>query len=456
MVGMPIQRARISGASWSLYLQFRRDPLDFLLSSAASGDLIQLPSVTGVPTFIVHHPEVVRAALATHESSVVKGKSGRILGYTLGSGLLTSEGPLHLAQRRYLQPAFHAKVIADGTEKMAHLAVRHVESWLDGQPRNLSEALLDLTLDIVFETLFGVSVGEHRQSLHELIEETIVYSTKQLLSAITLPRFVPTPSVRRHVRAVHRLRSIAATVLVEAKRKLETAGGVPENALQFMVCARDEDGQPLSDSELIDHISTFIIGGHETTANLLSWVVYLLDQHPAVQRVARAEVDALGAAADVATWTADGRQTPFLRQVLRETLRLYPPAWTILRETTEPLEVEGILLPAKASLILSPYCLHRNPKYFDHPEAFLPERFAGTEEPPWPKFAYIPFGAGGRTCIGNTYAQLEASIVLGVLLQKAEWAVQRPEDVVADPSVSLRVRRGLHAVLYPRSREERV
>jgi len=450
---MPLQQAQLTGNPFRLYIQFRRDPIQFLQATQSLGDLVQIPSVNGQSSFIVHHPEIVRVLLAVEEQKLVKGKSARILGYTLGRGLLTSEKPAHGEQRRMLQPAFHASMLAEQANRIVQLTQSRVAHWPHGQAFKVSDELLDLTLDIVFETLFGAEVGEDRARLHEIIEYSVQFSAKKLLSALSAPMWLPTPANRRHQRLVVAFDEVIGRLMAQGESRnahvhqagMAGGGDVPAaNILDYLYQFRGGNGEWLAADEIRDELATLIIGGHETTANLLAWVLYLLDGSPEVRMQMEAEVDEILGGRPPSF--DDVRKLTYMRQVLKESLRLYPPAWTILRETIDAVEIEGLTIPAKSSIIISPYVLHRNSRWHDNPNSFVPERFADDDKHEWDKFAYIPFGAGSRTCIGNTFAMMEATLVLAVILQRLTWQVAPGSQIHPEPSVSLRIRGGLKIV----------
>ena len=465
---MTLKQAQLRGNPLQQYRSFRRNPIQFLQSTQSLGDLVQIPSMTGRASYILHHPELVKAVLALDEDKVVKGQSAKILGYTLGKGLLTSEGEEHARQRRQLQPAFHRDMLANAADEIVRLAEERVTSWQSGEWFSISNELLDLTLDVVFHTLFGAHVGSQRALLHLVVEESVDFSAKKLLNAFPAPFWLPTPANLAHRQTLRRFDAIIANLMQSTRpHSMDTEGRTRNDdsdsnlrfdgllspkstVLNFLYDVRSESGEPLSPVEIRNQLATLIIGGHETTANLLTWVIYELAQHPDVFSKAAAEVATVLQGHRPSF--EDVRRLPFLRQILRETMRMYPPAWTILRESIAPLEVENILIPPQSSLIISPYVLHRNPEYFPHPESFSPARFDHHAPHTWPQFAYIPFGGGSRTCIGNTFAQMEATLILAILLQQdVSWVTRPNKAPQPEPSVSLRVKGGLEIRLLRRS-----
>ncbi|MFD1673867.1 cytochrome P450 [Alicyclobacillus fodiniaquatilis] len=430
---MPLREGVLTGNPIRHYRRFRRDPISFLASTQSLGDLVRVPNVSGKTSYIIHHPDLVRVILALDEDKVIKGASAKILGLTLGEGLLTSEAQTHARQRRQLQPAFHAEAIEQLTDDILRLTDARIATWATGHSISITQQLLDLTLDIVFEGLFGTKVGSDRAALHAIIEEIVQYSAERLMQSVPLPYWLPTRANRSHHKAVRTLDAIIAQLL---QNTANTTG--KNNMLTFLLNVQNADGTALPVEEIRDQLVTFIIAGHETTANLLGWMIYTLAENPHVRPKLYAEVDTV-----LGTHRpnyVDVRQLGYLRQVMRETLRLYPPAWTMLRENIAPIETDDVTIRPKSTLIISPYLLHRDPQWFRDADQFLPERFDPALEHTWPRFAYIPFGAGSRTCIGNTLAQTEVTLVMTRILQKYRWSIDETHPVEVEPSVSLRVK----------------
>lgn len=428
------EQATLSENPLAAFRQFRTNPLQFLLGTATLGDLVRIPSVTGRPSFIVHHPDLIRALFSS--PAVHKGTSNDILGITLGTGLLTSEGELHTEQKRRMQPAFHASAIAHAFDDVARLTEARIAKWPSDTQLSFSSEMLNLTLDIVFQTMLGQTVGVTRETLHEVVEQSVAFSARRLMSPLPLPYGIPLPSHRRQRKAVSAFDDVIAGVIKNGRTA--SAGTL----LKLLLDSKQTDGQPLPYREIRDEVATLVIAGHETTANLLTWAMYLLASHPDVLARVQEELDNHLANGSISF--SDTLTLPFTRAVMKETLRLFPPAWTMLREARERIVIGNVIFPKGSTMIVSPYVIHRNPKFFTHPHAFHPERFLQEAERTWPKFAYIPFGGGNRTCIGNQFAQMETVSILGIILQRftpllIDGTVAQPE-----PSVSLRIRGGLN------------
>lgn len=436
-----IRQGELRGNPLYQYRSFRRDPIAFLANTQRLGDIVRIPTLMGKPSFIVHHPELIRSVLAMEDHRIIKGNAAKVLGLTLGEGLLTSEGEKHRDRRRKLQGAFRADMVANVSGDIVRLTDQRIKRWGDTSSRFVTQELMDLTLDIVFEGLFGISVGEDRQALHEIVEIAVAYSADRLMQSIPLPYRWPMHKNRRHRQAVEVLDGILERLLVTAAKTSEAT------VFRHIATLTDEGGNLISKREMRDHLVTFIIAGHETSANLLNWMVYALARHPLIQSKLYAEIDDRLGSAEPTFETI--RDLTYLNQVMKETLRLYPPAWTIMRETVSPIAIDNVEIPARSTLIIVPYVMHRNARYFHDPEAFLPERFDPKAGSSWPQFAYIPFGAGNRTCIGNRLAQTEIALVMARMLQNYTWTIEL-EQPMPEPSISLRMKNGLRASFVPR------
>ncbi|MGZ4135295.1 MAG: cytochrome P450, partial [Tumebacillaceae bacterium] len=264
--------------------------------------------------------------------------------------------------------------------------------------------------------------------------------------------YLPTKGNRMHKNAMDVLNE-AVYALIERKKHMPREG--KHDLLSLLLETRDENGQPIPDREIRDQILTILIAGHETTANALSWVWYLLSQHPEVQAQFHHELDTV--LGDRSPTFADVSNLTYTQLILQETLRLYPPAWMILREAREDVEIEGYTFPKNASMIICAYTVHRNPHYFPDPDAFKPERFASEEIKAIPKYAYFPFGGGSRACIGSNFAMMEATLILATIAQKYRLRlVDNHHPIIPEPLVSLRIKDGLKMQLMLRDSPHRL
>jgi cytochrome P450 len=424
---------------------FKSDPCGFFVKLLHKGDLVLLNPKSKKPAYVVNSPEFIQEILVNKDSSFRKGRISKVMRRTIGDGLLTSEKNEHHRQRRYVQPAFYKERIEAYARIVVEKTLQLVERIEDGQVVSMDEALMQLTLSVITRTMFATDVEAQKAELANAVNITIEHTARTLMSPFILPMSIPTLGNIKHQRAIRTLEKMVFNVIGEAKRNPER---YHMTLLGMMLDTRDEAGTPLPDHEIRDQMMTMLLAGHETTANLLSWVFYLLDR----------EQDALAKLqheADQTDWT---RVSPFeayrsfqwIPQVMNETLRLYPPAWIINREAEGELELLGENFPADSTFVICPYAIHRNKQVFEDALSFRPERFAGGAEAQWPRFAYFPFGGGGRGCIGSNFAMMEASLILAVLSQSFSFRSLKKKTVKPEPLVSLRIKNGLRMTAHRR------
>jgi cytochrome P450 len=394
-----------------------------------------------ISSYFFAHPDDIESVLVTHYRSFTKGLGTRANPELFGNGLLTSEGEFWLRQRRLSQPAFHRTRIAAYADIMAHQADHMLAGWRDGQELDIHREMMETTLAIATRTLFGVELGPKMpvvaDALDAFIRKNAGFSVWQMLLKL------PTPRRRQFLKGVRALDEIVYGIIQERR-----ASGVGDDLLSDMLRAQDVDGSQMTDKQLRDEVMTLLLAGHETTALTLSWAWYLLATHPQAQAMLQEEVDKVlcgrvPAAADVG-------QLTYTNHVVRETMRLYPPAYVMTRRAAERVEIGGYVLPAESNVILSPWVTHRDPRFFPNPEAFEPERWSAGKEQPTPRFAYFPFGGGPRVCIGNSFALMEATVLLAAVAQRFQISLVPESTVEPLASITLRPKNGVHVRVHQR------
>lgn len=365
-----------------------------------------------------------------------------------GNGLFTSEGDFWLKQRRLMQPAFHRKSIAGFATLMVDHAERMARDWEHAaaaeETIDVAHEMTRITLNIVVKALFGVDVdADLLAPSFTAILEHITFSFQHPFAP---PLSVPTPHNRRTQRALETLDETVQRVISQRRVTLERLGGDdPDNCgdlLDMLITMRDADtGEGMSDRQLRDEVVTLFIAGHETTAGMLTWAWYLLSKHPEAARRVRAELAAvLGGRLPT---VADLPNLVYLRRVLDETLRLYPPIWVTNRMALGDDTIEGYHVPKGSIVALVPWVTHRLPEIWENPEGFDPDRFAPEEVAKRPDFSYFPFGGGPRFCIGQNFALTEATLVLATLAQRFDMHLVPGRRVQIAPAVTLRPLGGL-------------
>lgn len=418
---------------------FRRNPLEFLLSMRrAHGDVVEV-ALGPLKVILLSHPDLVEDILVTRAKLWKKDRFLRTnLRPLLGDGLLSSEGDFWRKQRRLAQPAFHRDRIAAYADIMVGHASRLARVWQDGEVRDVHKDMMRLTLDIVAETLFGANVADHAEAVGDALEAVLAMVSDPLSLLIPRLKHFPTPKRRRFDRSVPKLDAIIYGV-IEERRK--AGAGPTSDLLSMLLEAQDEDGSRMTDAQLRDECLTLFLAGHETTAINLSWTWLLLSRHPEAKVKLTAELDAV--LGDRPATFADVPSLRFTSQVIAESLRLYPPAWSLGREACEDVDVGGYRVRRGHQVWFCPWAIHRDPRWFEAPDAFRPERWEGDLAKRLPRFAYFPFGGGPRLCIGQAFANLEAVLLLATLARSFDVDVLPVPRAVPEPSVTLRPKHGL-------------
>ncbi|WP_134672391.1 cytochrome P450 [Halorussus marinus] len=391
-------------------LAYVRDPYDFMTRTAREyGDIAHWEDPGG-PVYQLNHPEYIERVLVQNNQNYVKGEQfQRTLGPVTGNGILNSEGEVWRRNRHRIQPAFHPDRIRNYAEMMTDETEALLGDWADGETRPVHEDMMSVTLRIVARALFGVDIDEHVDTIGSALEEFMVAT--ESLSNVVLPPGVPTPSRRRIRRARERLDRVVTEMI--AKRR-EDPG--EDDVISMLLSATGDDGTAMSDDQIRDEVTTLLLAGHETTALSLTLTMYALSQHPEVERQLVAELDSV---LDGRTPTmADLSELTYTERVVKESMRLYPPVPGIVREPVKPDVIGGYEIPTGATVRMHQWVVHRDPRWYDDPLAFDPDRWTDGFEESLPKLAYFPFAAGPRRCIGDRFALLEARLLLATVYQR--------------------------------------
>ncbi len=424
-------------------LEYMRDPLGFMARCARDhGDVVRLR--LGFSTyFVLFHPDLVEVALRSHASGVIKDKLTRMLTPVVGQGLLTSEGAFWRRQRKLAMPAFQRGAIDRYGSVMVEHATRLRDAWRDGQSRDVHEDMMELTLGIVAKTLFDAEVGPESRDVAEAVEVMTDYYLNPM-KFFKAREWLPTRENRRFRAAVRRLDEILYGII----RRRRASGDDPGDLLSHLLAAQDEEGAGMTDRQLRDECVTLYLAGHETTALVLTFAFLLLARHPEEGDRLAAELDeVLG---DRPPTPADVPRLRRAEWIIRESMRLYPPAWGIGREAVEDFEVGGYPVKKGTQLLISQWVMHRDPRWFDDPEAFRPDRWDNDLARRLPKGAYIPFGDGPRVCIGNHFAMMEGILLLATLARHHRLELAPGQELKLAPSITLRPRSGTRMIVRDR------
>ena len=427
---------------------FRRDPIAYLRRAAACGDVVRLP-ITRQRLFLVNPPDLIKDIFVARQKQFKKGRGLEQIKKLLGEGLLTSEDPIHLRQRRLIQPAFHRQRIAAYAQDMTRCALETSARWSNGETRDMSQEMMHLALAVVGKTLFNAEVEGETGEIGDAVTEIISLFHLLMLPMADLLEHLPLPGVRRFAAARARLDSTIYRLIEEHRASGEDRGDL----LSMLLMARDEDdGGCMTDVQVRDEALTIFLAGHETTANALAWTWYLLSQHPDAEAQFHAELDtALGGR----TPTLDDLPLlPFTRRVLAESLRMYSPAWVIGRRVLSDYALEGeyagCTLRRGDIVLMAQAVMHTDPRFWTSPERFDPDRWTPEAESARPKFAYFPFGGGPRVCIGEQFAWMEAMLLLATLGQRWQMRLAPGQVIAAQPIITLRPKFGMRMALTRR------
>lgn len=426
---------------------FRTSPPYYILGLMHEyGDIVRFRAA--FPVFCINHPDYVRQILTRAWPQYTKNTIDyRVISRTLGRGLVTNDGPDWARQRRLMQPVFANRHIDTFDTVINDMTAELVRDWTSRRADEtiwLERDMSRVTFKVVSRTLFGADIDEVADEMVGILD-VLNQNPMKLSALLTLLPWLPVPSNRRFRRIKDRLDTIVDG-LIELHRQ---GGGAAGDIVHRLLAARDEDDREgMSQAQIRDEVITLMLAGHETSATALTWTFYQLAQHADVEAELVAELEReLGGRPATC---ADLPRLPYLKQVVQESMRLYPPVWGIARRATEETEFGGYRIPAGAYLSITMYALHRHPAYWPDPERFDPERFAPARSKSRHSYAYLPFAAGPRACIGAGMAMLEIQLVLAQLLQRFRVRPLAGHPVVPLPVVTFKPRYGIPVNVQPR------
>lgn len=410
--------------------RFTTDSLGFLTDlKLEHGDVVCM-KLLGKPWFMLSHPDDIEACLVKNAKSMGRDQYVEILERALGKGLLTNEGESWKRQRKLMAHAFTPKRIRSYGAAMAAVGDRSLKGWRDGDTIDVHEEMSRVALEVVAEVLFGASVEQSEvdtvQGAMHVLNDYFANSPEAVLM---LPEWFPTPRLRRVARAVAAIDGVIYRIIGQRRR-----GEDRDDLLGTLLAAHDEGGEGMSDQQLRDEAVTLFLAGHETTALMLGHTMYLLGKYPDVERKLYAEIE--GVLQGALPTAKDVKRLPYTERVLKEAMRLCPPAWTTGREALEDVEIGGYRIPRGAQILISQWVVHRDPRFYPNPEAFDPDRWENEKD--LPRYAYFPFGGGPRVCIGNHFAMMEATLLLAILMQRYRLELLQGQRLELQPSVTLR------------------
>jgi cytochrome P450 len=432
---------RISGlpAMFSVMREFSRDPLAAVSALHDEyGDTVYIEG-DGLKQMFTRDPEVMGEVMVKQAAIFGKDKdytdADKGMALFLGNGLLTSNGDFWRRQRKLVAPALHTRRIERYAESMVDFTLDQMAGWRDGARLDISREMNRATLRIVAQNLFSANVDAQLEVVTDAMD--VFQKLMMNMTLGLLPAWVPTP-LRLRARAAKRDLDALVYALIAERR---AGRGDHGDLLTMLLEAETEDGERMSDAQARDEIVTLFLAGHETTANTLNWTWMLLARHPEVEANLHAELDAV---LDGRPPTlADLKALPYTEMVIKESLRLYPPAWMYSRQAARDTVVAGYAIQAGTTVAINAYGAHRDPKIWPEAEAFIPERFSAGREADIPRYAYVPFGGGPRICVGSAFAMMEAQLMLATVAARYRLTLDPGQRVEMLPLITLNPKGGL-------------
>jgi len=419
-------------------LELSRNWMGCLTESAKKyGDAVLFRFFT-VPICLLVHPDYIEHVLVTNQSNFVKSRDYRVLSHVMGQGLLTAEGEAWKRQRKLVQPAFHHENIVEYGKVMVDCAARMLGAWKDGVIRDIHKDMTHLTLEVVSRALFGATAMDRADDVASGLQSMMEEFTWHANLSFILPDFLPLPVRPRLRRGIKLLDDVFYSII--HSRRVNSPNH--DDLLGALLKMRHADGRPMTDRELRDEMMTLLLAGHETTAVALTWTWYLLALNKQAETKLHEEVDCV--LGDREPGVEDIPRLRYTEWVIKESMRLYPPAWGIGRRALTDFEIGSFRLPAGTNIFLMQWITHRDGRFYLEPDRFMPERWDETVQGNnIPRFAYFPFGGGPRKCIGASFAMMEAVLLLATIARRFRLDLSPDARVELLPSLTLRPRFGI-------------
>jgi cytochrome P450 len=422
--------------------EVRREDVKFASRVAREyGDIVFL-RVVNIPTYLISHPRYIEEVLVTNYRNFIKAVYLRESRRLFGEGLLTSDGDTWLRERRIGQRAFRHEHIDTYAETIVAYTERMLESWQAGEIHDVHRGMMRLTLEIIARVLFGRDLADEIEDAAAAINVYLEQFADRF-GMYAVPEWIPTPGNVRYRRAMRSLDGIIYGAIHEGRQ----SNGDETSLLAAFLRAQQVYGVEMTDLQLRHEMATLLFTGHETTGLALTWTLFLLGEHPEAEARLLEELDAV--LGDHPATLRDIGRLPYLDWVIKESLRLYPPAYGVVREALNDCEIGGYVIPKGSTVAMFQWVVHRDPRYFDDPDAFRPERWSAGFAERLPKFAYFPFGGGPRVCIGKEFALLETALVLATIMRRFRFRTVPGHRTWPLPSLTLRPEYGMRMTLQP-------
>ena len=459
-----------------LIRQFIHDPIKTLSTiSQKYGDISYFTLGPKQHVYLINNPDYVEKVLIYDHRNFKKGKRLQVAKNLLGEGLVTSEGDFHNRQRRLIQPIFHPRQIMSYANIMTDYAIRFRDRWKNEDIVDVSQEMMELTLGIICKSVLNYDVESEAKQVGKALTTTRNYS-RRLQSPIghVLDKIPILPAPKGAREAIKELDSMVYGLISDRRRNQQEGSDNKrfDDLLSRLLEAQDSNlagpasldsaqsssNSKMSDKQVRDEVMTIFIAGHETTANALTWTFYLLSQYPSVEKKLHDEIDSVLGAIDRKNGhtvtnipTADDvPKLQYTEKVLRESMRLYPPVWTMGRYVENDYQVGEYTIPAGSSILMSQYVMHHDPRYYEEPEQFNPDRWTAKFKTDLPRFSYFPFGGGIRGCIGEPFAWMEGILIIATIAQKWTMRLVPGQRIKLDPAITLRPKHGIKMKLIRR------
>ncbi|WP_018923550.1 cytochrome P450 [Salsuginibacillus kocurii] len=426
---------------------FQKNPLQFLQTvSEEYGEVARFRFGPTQQVYFISDPDLIKEVLVKKQRHFVKSRDLTMLKPIIGEGLLTSQKDHHLQQRRLIQPSFKKTDISKYGEDMVETTNGYIREWVEGDIRNITDEMMNITLGIISKTMFNMEFNEGHRIIGGPMDKVMRSAIKRMRSIVPTPLWLPTKTNRAYRNAVEELDQVLYKI-IEKRRELNEEA---DDLLGKLMGARDEEnGKGMSDKQLRDELMTIFLAGHETTANALSWTLYLLSQNPEAEKKLHEEIDQVIGTDEVRP--EHYQQLPYAQNVIHESLRLCPPAYVIGRQVDEKVDIGGYSLKKGDMVLMSQYVMHRKEKYFEQPNEFIPERFEDGWKDSVPPYAYFPFGGGPRVCVGQYFAIMETVLVLTCIAKEHRLKLASNDpNVRATPLITLRPKGGIRMKIEKR------
>jgi cytochrome P450 len=453
---------------------FIRDPIKTLSTiSREYGDISYFKLGPKQHVYLINNPDYIEKVLIYDHRNFKKGKRLQIAKNILGEGLVTSEGDFHNRQRRLIQPIFHPRQITTYANIMIDYAIRFRDRWKNEGTVDISQEMMELTLGIICKSVLNYDVESEAKQVGKALTTTRNYS-RRLQSPIghVLDKIPILPAPRGARKAKKELDSLVYGLISDRRHQQKSDNKGYNDLLSRLLEAQDSNlaspasldsarssaNGKMSDKQVRDEVMTIFIAGHETTANALTWTFYLLSQYPKVEKKLHDEIDSIlgstdrsdGYAVTKIPTSEDVPKLQYTEKVLRESMRLYPPVWTMGRYVENDYHLGEYTIPAGSSILMSQYVMHHDPRYYEKPEQFNPDRWTAKFKTDLPRFSYFPFGGGIRGCIGEPFAWMEGILIIAIIAQKWTMRLVSGQSIKLDPVITLRPKYGMKMKLVQR------